>query len=301
MAFVIAAAGAGALAGFIFSKKPGSKTVDKTSVEYQLINKVISDVVKKTIVDTNVTITAGNTFKIVNTGTVKCNVISNLYINSNSAISVSVKNTTKTDMKNELINQMTDAIENFNKTKQGAFSTSIAVTNNASTIREAVQNVVESRDTDTTISNIFELISGINQNKFVNRGKWICPNGGTLEFNQTTVLDNVVNSLMNSVMTSNTGSSTDNTDSSDTKNTNDTEQQGAIDAFGKAISNFMKSIGDAIGNIMKGPVLVICITIVVIAVLAFIFRKSISKIAEKKTGVSFGRKIEKMINTIKKM
>lgn len=236
MAFVIAAAGAGALAGFIFSKKPGSKTVDKTSVEYQLINKAISDVVKKTIVDTNTTLIAGNTFRVINTGTIKnCGIISNQSIRSNNAISVSVNNTTKTDMKNELINQMTDAIENFNKTKQGAFSTSIAVTNNASTIREAVQNVVESHDTDTTISNIFELISGINKNQFVNRGKWICPpNSPTLEFNQTTVLDNVVNSLMNSVMTSNTGSDTDNTDSSDTKNKNDTEQQGAIDAFGKA-------------------------------------------------------------------
>jgi hypothetical protein len=297
MAFVIAAAAAGALAGFIFTKKPGSKTVDKTSVEYQLINKVISDVVNKTIVDTNVTIAAGNKFKFVNTGTVKCNVISYQNITSNSAISVSVKNTTTTDMKNELINQMTNAIENFNKTKQGAFSTSIAVTNNASTIREAVSNVIESSSVESTISNIFELISGINDNKFINRGKWICPNNGTLEFNQTTVLNNIVNSLMNSVMTSNTDSSTDNTDSSDTKNKNDTEQQGAIDAFG----GFIKSIGDAIGNIMKGPLLVICIAIVVLAILAFIFRKSISKIAERRTGVSFGSKIKKMINAVKKM
>ena len=69
----------------------------------------------------------------------------------------------------------------------------------------------------------------------------------------------------------------------------------------KGASDFARSVGDAIGNIMKGPVVVICIAIIILAILAFIFRKSISKIAEKKTGVSFGSKIKKMINAVKKM
>jgi hypothetical protein len=288
----------GAVAGFLFKKKPGSTTVDKTSADYQFVNKIILSVVSSTVVTTDVTSTAGNTFKIVNNGTIKCNLDFTQTIKSTSDIKVSVKASTSSDIKNAMINKLTDAINNANSVSQGAFSTSVSVTKNVTTLKDEITNIVESDEVSTAISNIIALITGINSGKFINNGKWICPPGSpTLVFNQSVILDNIVTSLMNSITASSTTSKGDNEDSGDVTNNDNTKQQGALDALG----SFFSGIINAFTNFFKGPILVICITILVIAVLAFIFRKSISKIAEKKTGVSFGRKIEKMINAIKKM
>jgi hypothetical protein len=70
---------------------------------------------------------------------------------------------------------------------------------------------------------------------------------------------------------------------SDNTNKNTGDQEGG--GIGSVISNLFKGLT----GLLQGPFIIIGIIVVVLAILAYVFRGTISKIAEKKAG-AFGRR-----------
>jgi len=277
----------------------GNGTSSQQKIVNDAVNESITNVVTNQTSTTDIAISANNTMLDITFGPrsklIDCTFNASQKTTSLSDIHSMTKFTNLTDLQDTIEAALSAKITGENNAEQGAFATALNVSVDKSEMDNSLHNIVQKNITSNTFNDFNSAADAVNSKaNFVFNGK--C-NGSTIDISQSIFQQQQVE-LLTHDLTKTTGKSDEKGgEGGDSSHKNDTKQQGGLDALG----NFVKSIGDAIGNIMKGPVLVICITIVIIAILAFIFRKSISKIAEKKTGVSFGRKIEKLINTIKKM
>jgi ribosomal protein S13 len=274
----------------------GSGGSKNQNITLEAVNEAITNVVTTQTDTTDIVISANNTMlniefgpnaKLIN----GCTFDASQQITSTSDIYRTTKFKDLTDLQDKIKSALDEKIKASDDLKQEAFATALNVKVDKNEIKSKARNLVEKNITSSTLRNFNSAAGAVNsKGNFVFNG--IC-DGSTIDISQT-ILQKQLVTLLSDDLVKNTGTSDqDSSQTGDSSDDSKTKQKGA--------SDFMRSIGDAIGNIMKGPVVVIAITIVVLAILAFIFRKSISKVAEKKAGVSFGSKIKKMFNAIKKM
>ena len=136
----------------------------------------------------------------------------------------------------------------------------------------------------------FILMKNLQKNKFKVGGNLNCK-GQPMVLTQTMLTSQIVDTITKA-LTGTTISNTTNT-SSDTSNKTAVDQKGGgisdlTDSIFSGISGVFGSIFSGVSSIVKGPIIVIGVIVVLLAILAYVFRGSISKIAESKAGVSFG-------------
>ena len=95
----------------------------------------------------------------------------------------------------------------------------------------------------------------------------------------------IVKQLTDKLTKALTGTTVDNILSTSVENVNKTTQEG--EAGG--LTGLVKGFFDGLSGLMTGPFIIIGIIVIVLAILAYVFRGSISKILEKKAGAAFGK------------
>jgi hypothetical protein len=189
----------------------------------------------------------------------------------------------KVDLKTQLKTAVDATLATKNATEQGAFATALNVTNSKQSISSTVKNLIENNISDSTYAQFNAGVNNLNEKKgFLWNGK--CKNS-VIKLSQQIISEQFVSLLTDAITSTLNMTEIENGQKGGASSENKTKQQGAI---------------DALAGLLQGPFLIIGLIIIVLAILAFVFRKTISKVAEKKSGVSFG-KIERLINSVKKI
>jgi len=270
----------------------GSK---EQKITLEQTNEAITNVISNQTNTEDIVISAGNTMGDITFGEhadiSNCTIDLSQELRSNTDIYSTTKFKDLNDLKDKIKSALDTKIDDSEKVDQEAFATALNVEVDKNEIKSKGHDLVELNITSNLLKKLNDSIKATNvRGNVVFDGK--CKDG-TINMSQKIYQEHLVNTITDA-LAKNTGSTDqDSSQTGDSSDDSQTTQKGA--------SDFARSVGDAISNIFKGPVVVICIAIVVLAILAFIFRKSISKIAERRTGVSFGSKIKKMINAVKKM
>jgi len=266
----------------------GSGSSSEQKIVNESVNKAITNVVTSKSDSTDTKISNGNVIGNIEFGPRaelnNCTVDLSQKIRSKSTIYKISEFKNLTELRDTIKNALDAKITGENNTEQGAFATALNVNVSKSEMINSVHNLVEKNITETTLSDFNSVAENLNnKGTIMFNGK--C-NGSTIDMSQEILFEQLVSLLTSDLTQTTSQNEQDTSQSGDSSQRNTVKQQGAI---------------DALAGLMQGPFIIIGLIVIVMAVLAFVFRKSISKIAEKKTGVSFGRKIEKMINSIKKM
>ena len=204
---------------------------------------------------------------------------------SNQTVKVMVKFTDLNDMQTQLKTALQNAAEQANKSEQEALATALSVQDNVTSIKQAISNYIDVNVKDEAFSSVNGWIEQVNKFEYPINGKIDCSQGGSLTVNQENVSQQTVELLVDAIIQNNLHVSDDTTADNNTKQTNDSDQKG---------------IFSGLSQLFSGPIMMIIIGIVVViiilAILAYVFKGTISKVAEKKAGVSFGRSIRKLFN-----
>jgi len=267
----------------------GSGSSTQQSIVNETLNSAVTNVVTSKKDTKNIAISNTNNTKVIfgpRSETIGCGINASQSIKSKNSISAMTKYENAQDLQNALKSALDSKIDKSNETEQGAFATALNVTNTKSNIRNEVKNLVENNITSDTVSEFNNTVDNLNKGVFEFNGKIDCTKGGSIDISQQILQEQLVNLITSDLTSTIVKNDTEVVASADSSSKNKVKQQGAI---------------DALAGLMQGPFIIIGLIIIVVAVLGIVFRKSISKIAEKKAGASFGSKIKKMISAIKKM
>jgi hypothetical protein len=193
--------------------------------------------------------------------------------------SQSVKLMAKFASKNDLQAQMKTALQNSiaqaSTSQQGALATALNVQNSKQEINQKVSNIVETKITNEVLNEVNGFLDNVNNGTMEFKGIFPCP----ITVNQEIISNQVVSMLSDAMIGNSVSTSTDTAASAASKQETSSKQQGVIDAM---------------AGLMQGPIMIIGLIVVVLGILAYVFRGTISKIAEKKAGafgaMLFGRR-----------
>ncbi len=255
-----------------------SSTIKQT---ISIVNESMTNLVSKNVTSGKATALNKNSVKLImRKATVKyCTegIDITQKIDSKQAIKVMTQFTSLSDMKAQMTTALQNTVAQKNQSEQGAMATALSVQNNKSSIDQAIKNKVENNVTNENLTEINAFISNLNEGVLdmsesiieCDRSK----GGKVVTVNQGIVNKQLVDMLSKAAIGNTITTDTDSTASAASTSDNTSKQQGMIDAF---------------SNLLKGPLVVIGIIVVILAILAYVFRGTISKVAEKK--FAFGKR-----------
>ena len=205
----------------------------------------------------------------------KCGLNVSQKINATQTVKVMAKFSSVTDLQSRMKTELKNSVDQASESTQAALATSIGVQNSKQEISQKVNNIVETNITNETLNEVNGFLDNINNGVFEFKGVFPCP----IVINQDILSNQVVEMLSDAMIGNSITTETDTAAVAESKQTSKSEQKGVIDAF---------------AGLLTGPIMVIGLIVIVLAVLAYVFRGTISKIAEKKAGafgaMLFGRK-----------
>lgn len=203
-----------------------------------------------------------------------CDIRVNQNILANQSVSVSLNSTRKEDLQAQISNAIKSANTTANTNKTEYMTTTSTNNNTFNTFDQFIDNLVSTSITDTVTSSVNTIITNA-QNQVINiQGPVKCYPGTPLITSvQSTIVSQIVTVLLEaladtSLLTTETSDSSNSQDV--TNNSTSTGVQGAISALFNGIK-----------GIMTGPLVVFGIGIILLAILAYVFRGPISKAMNK--------------------
>ena len=273
----------------------GSASSKSTNQAFTSVSKSVTNVMTSKQQSTNAVQQNTNNIELLfgEKSDVECNIKLGQKIKSSSTIkSMSTFSDTK-ELKDKLTAAVDNTVKNSDSVTQGAFSTALNVSNSKTNISQSITNIIEKNITDDITSTLNNAITNMNNAKFTVLGKYKCPPGGSIEINQEIVTEQLTDVVMDALTSTISESQVAVTVAQKVENETKVTQQGAIDAVGDAGEKVLKAGGEAIGDVvgaaglaMLGPLFLIFGVVIVGAVIMYVFRGTISNIAEKKLGVS---------------
>jgi hypothetical protein len=270
-----------------------SKTTNQafTSVSKSVTSVMTSQEQETTVVQensNNVEVIVGKEGKV--TG---CDLEIGQSITSTSSIKAMSTFTNTKDLQDKLKAAVDNTVKNSDAVTQGAFSTALNVSNSKTNISQSITNIIEKNITDKTTNKLNSIIKNMNNAKLLIEGQWSCGPKGTIEINQAIVTQQLTDIVMEALTKNISTSEVAVTAAQKVENETKVTQQGAIDAVGDAGGKLIDSAGTAgskligaAGMAMLGPLFLIFGVVIVGAVIMYVFRGTISNIAEKRLGFS---------------
>ena len=258
----------------------GSSQSSSVKQTVEVLNKTMTTMVTKNTNSASAKNTNSNSFRITigEKGDVKnCKLNLTQKINAKQAVKVMAKFASKADLQTQMKAALKNEVDQSSQSTQDALATSIGVQNSKQEINQKISNIVETNITNETVNEVNGFLDNLNSGELEIKGKWDCGTNGPIEINQSIVADQIVELLSDAMIGNSVTTATDTTTAATSKQVSKSEQKGVIDALGGLISSAAFAI--------LAPIIAI---VIIIAVLMFVFKGSISKIAEKKAGVSFG-------------
>jgi len=261
----------------------GSSQSSSVKQTVEVLNKSMTNLVTKNTNSASARNSNSNNFRITigEKGDVQgCNLDLTQKINAKQAVKVMAKFASVADLKSQMKSALQNSVDQSSQSTQAALATSIGVQNSKQEINQKVTNIVDTNITNETLNEVNGFLDNVNNGVLEIKGKWSCAStGGKIVINQGIVSDQLVELLSDAMIGNTIATTTDTEAKAESKQVQKSEQKGVIDAF---------------AGLLSGPIMIIGLIVVVLAVLAFVFKGTIAKIAEKKAGafgaMLFGRK-----------
>lgn len=264
----------------------GSSQSSQNDTAIDILNQTMTTLVTNNISTGNATTVNANRLKINLEGATisNCNMNIQQNITADQTVQVMAKFTSTADLQAQMNTVMQDKVNQTNGSQQGALVAALNVQSTKASINERIQNIVNTSITNNTLNSVNGFLDNVNQNTLNMKGvTYTCTNGeGGITLLQNIISKQTASLLADTIISAVSSTSISSQASSDSDQGNTSKQEGIIDAFSGVIKAF--------SSFFTGPLMVIGIIIILMAVLAYVFRGSISKIAEKKAGVSFGKR-----------
>ena len=269
----------------------GSSQSSNVKQTVEILNKSMTNLVTKNTNSASAKNSNSNSFRIRigEKGDVQgCNLDLTQTITASQAVKVMAKFASVADLKTQMKSALQNSVDQSSQSTQAALATSIGVQNSKQEINQKISNIVETNITNETLNQVNGFLTNVNNGVLEIMGKWSCAStGGKIVINQGIVSNQVVELLSDAMIGNSITTVADTATKADSKQVQKSEQKGVIDAF---------------AGLLTGPIMIIGLIVIVLAVLAFVFKGTISKIAESKAGVSsspaaisqFGRRLAKM-------
>jgi hypothetical protein len=259
----------------------GSSQSSSVKQTVEVLNKSMTNLVTSSTNSASAKNTNSNSFKISigEKGDIQnCNFNLTQKINAKQAVKVMAKFSSEADLQTQMKAALKNSVDQSSQSTQAALATSIGVQNSKQEINQKISNIVETNITNETFNEVNGFLDNLNSGELEIKGKWSCAKtGGAIVINQDIVSEQIVELLSDAMIGNKITTSTDTATEAVSKQVLKSEQKGVIDA----ISGLVSSAAFAI----LAPIIAI---VIIIAILMFVFKGSISKIAEKKAGISFG-------------
>ena len=266
-----------------------SSTVNQTT---EVINKSITNMVSKSTNSASAKNVNANMFRFTNRGdTIGCDIKVGQSIKAKQGIKVMAKFKSLADLQTQLKTALKNSVDQSSELEQKSLATTIGVQNSKQSINQKISNIVESSITNETLNTVNGFLDNLNNYHFINYGKITCSPGQKIQADQTIVSEQLVELLADSIIENVTSNTTESDASAESEQSSKLKQSGLL---------------SDLGTLLSGPFMIIGLVIVVLAILAYVFRGSIAKIAERKAGlpaspVNFGnKKMKRVLKTLSK-
>jgi hypothetical protein len=267
----------------------GSKSDTKSVTNVEKINQTMTNMVSSK--SQNVQATQINTQNMKVTVTrvpgytginiKNCVFKNNQEMNATQNVSVTLDLSSTANLQTQISNAL-QAANNTATTQKTAFlQTASTTANNYTTTNEAIKNLVSTNISDSLTQSLQQLMNNAQNNEVFLEGPVECAPGTSLVENVQKMLVTQISNTLTKALTGTTAGNAA-TSSSGVTTTSNTDQKGG------GIGEFISSVFSGLTGLMTGPFLIIGLIVVVMGILFFVFRGTISKIAEKKLG--FGRR-----------
>jgi hypothetical protein len=268
-----------------------SSTVNQTT---EVINKSITNMVSKSTNSASAKNVNANMFRFTNGKggeTIDCDIKVGQSIKAKQGIKVMAKFKSLADLQTQLKTALKNSVDQSSELEQKSLATTIGVQNSKQSINQKISNIVESSITNETLNTVNGFLDNLNKYHFINYGKIKCSPGQKIQADQSIVSEQLVELLADSIIENVTSTKTDSDASAESEQSSKLKQSGLL---------------SDLGNLLSGPFMIIGLVVIVLAILAYVFRGSISKIAERKAGVpsspvNFGnKKMKRVLKTLSK-
>ena len=272
----------------------GSKTDNKSITNITNINKTMTNMVSSTSQTVKVTQINTQNMEVevlappgYNASTwgplIKgCSFKNNQTMNATQKVSVTLDLTSTKNLQTQIASSLKAENSNAVKQKTDFLQTASTSANNYTEVNQVIDNLVSTNIDDSVKNDLSQLMQNAQSNKLHIYGPVDC-GGKALSENVQQMLVTQISDTLTKALTGTTVSAALKADAS-ASNKNVTDQEGG--GLGSLMTSFFKGLG----GLMTGPLMIIALIIVVALVGVFIFRKTLSKIAESKSGVSFGKR-----------
>ena len=202
-----------------------------------------------------------------------CNIESSQSLNSSQKTSLNAAITDQKTLTNELTTSLQQKASQLSDSAQGSLATTLSCQNNSASINQAISSRVENNITTNVMTTLRTFLSNANNGTIT-----ILGNADHSVFkNAQTLISSQVSDLLVKAITG-----------VDIKNVSNVSGVQSASQTNKSVQT---GLLQDLAGLLQGPFIIIGIIVIVLAILAYVFRGSISKIAEKKAGVSFGRRL----------
>ena len=206
-------------------------------------------------------------------------VMQQMVANQTVKLTLDLKDTTS--LKNQITTALKTENETAQKNKTEFLATASTSANNYTEVNQVIENIVSTNKVDELRVELKAFMSSLQEGVLIVKGNLKC-RGKPIVFSQDMVTKQVVDMITQKI----TGTTLDNVLSTSVENKNTTKQEGESGGA----TGLIKGLFEGLSSFFTGPLIIVGIIVVVLAILAYVFRGSISKIAESKAGVSFGRR-----------
>lgn len=211
-----------------------------------------------------------------------CRFVNNQEMDATQDVSITLNYENTTSLKQQVEAALKQANKDALTQKTAFLQTSSNKSNNYSEVNNLIENLVSTNITDTVQQKISQIMENAQRNTLTIDGPIECDVGAP------PVNENFQKMLVKQLSKVLTKALTGTTVEAVTKTATDVQKDTKIDQTGGGIADFVSAVFSGFAGLMKGPLMVIVIGIVLLAGLAFVFKGTISKIAEKRLG--FGRR-----------
>ncbi|NBW29563.1 hypothetical protein EBR37_04240, partial [bacterium] len=213
-----------------------------------------------------------------------CTFVNNQSMNATQKVSVTLDLSSTTNLQKQVTTALQAANDTSTSQKVAFLQTASTTSNNFTSVNQAISNLVSTNITDEVKQDLKQLMDNAQNNNLDIEGPVECTKDNpTLASNIQNMLVSQISDTLTKAITGTTVAEAIKSETT-IKNTTKTEQKG--EGFASVIS----AVFSGLAGLMTGPVLIIMLIVVVGGIMLFVFRGTISKILEKKTGTSFGRR-----------
>jgi hypothetical protein len=193
------------------------------------------------------------------------------------------------DLTTKIKTAVESQLKSSSEAKQALGSLSVANQTNINDVSSSINTRIDDTVKDSVFQALTAKIEAWNKATFINTGTMNCSPEGGIVIDQELVIKQCADLLTSAI----TGTTISEVEEVTEKSKADIENKVTQTGFAELVKSFF----DGIANVFKGPFMIIGLVVIILAILAYVFRGTLSKIAEKKMGFS----MKKMRFSMKKM